>query len=266
MGLGPVAVSAQAANPAETALRDSLAKNSFILRNFSGATTVHAEWTGDALRLDTPPWQAFGVLQVRGVKFKDQQVTIYGNRRMLLRDKQGKLGLDVNAEPVQIDVKLPGAETADGLQKLKNALFFSSVSEALKSVPLQLRRAILPETLPETKEVGKPECDCSAKDTDACAGHPLDGLTEVKPVKPVMPELDAIGGASIVGTSKVAMSVDESGHVTDVWIMNSLGQALDNETATLYRGQLFHPATCHGRPVPGVIVIEADFLPPKIIR
>jgi len=259
VGLWPVAMGAQTASSAETALRDSLVKNRLILRNFSGAATVHAEWTGDALRLDTPPWQAFGVLQVQGVKFKDQQVTIYGNRRMLLRDKKGKLGLGGNAEPVQIEVKLPGAGAADGLQKLKDALFFSSVNEALKSVPLQLRSAIRTEMFPETKESSKSECDCSAKDTDACLGHPLEGLTGVKPVKREMPDLDAIGGATIVGALKFAVSVDESGHVTDVWIMDSLGQGLDDETATLYRKQLFHPATCHGRPVPDAIIIENDF-------
>ena len=46
LGVWPVAIGAQAASSAETALRDSLVKNRVILRNFSADAEVHAECNG----------------------------------------------------------------------------------------------------------------------------------------------------------------------------------------------------------------------------
>ena len=83
-----------------------------------------------------------GVLTIKSVKLKGQQVRIDGTRRTLLYDKKGKLALYGSESPeVEIMVDLHGADPNMVLPQLENDLFFPSLGDAVAAVPNDCRAA-----------------------------------------------------------------------------------------------------------------------------
>lgn len=262
VGLGPVSIGAQPASSAETALRDSLVKSSFILRNFSADAEVHAEWNGTELTLDSPRWRTMGVLKIKSVKLKGQQVRINGIRRTLLYDKKGQLTLYRSEPPeVEIVVDLHAADPNMVLPQLENELFFPSLGDAVAAVPKQLQGSIPGHILTEWRpKKQSPPCDCAADGTDACVDHRLNGLQQPKVLRSVDPEFtDEARRAKLNGNVQVALTVDSLGHPMDLWLVRPLGYGLDEAAARAVQQYIFQPATCHDNAVPVTLYIDVNF-------
>ena len=96
----------QAAKTPFDAFRDSVIDRQFALRNFSGKTKVKVAWEGTLFALDAPGWQTFGMLKVRSVTEKGEQIRLDCERHVL-----GLIGLNHLApypvvDSVQISIDL----------------------------------------------------------------------------------------------------------------------------------------------------------------
>lgn len=65
--------------------------------------------------------------------------------------------------------------------------------------------------------------------------------------------------AKLQGAVMLSVVVDESGKVTDIKVMKSLGKGLDEKAAEAAAKWKFRPATRYGRPVPVNVTIEMKF-------
>jgi len=252
--LSAAMASAQPAKSAFDAFRDSVMKQQFVLRNFSGETKVHAEWNGTQFALDTPRWHTFGVIQVHSVKQNGEEVRMECERHALLRDSLDKLVPYAVVDTVEITIDLQGGSPAQVLPELRDAIFYSSTSDALAAVPEPLQRFV-PAHVDKTEKnpaaVGMPSCDCNQGKT--CATSPIVVYT-------ASPEYSEEGSKrKINGEVDSAFIVDETGHTHDLWITRPLGYGMDEKAAETVSGYVFKPATCHGKPVSAPMTAGINF-------
>jgi TonB family protein len=80
-----------------------------------------------------------------------------------------------------------------------------------------------------------------------------------------MPDTKLVGSTLIAqsgGKVEVQVTIDESGHVKNAWLVHSAGKAnslLANVAVTAARQWIFQPATLHGKPVTAEHLIVFDF-------
>lgn len=261
--LGANATCAQSTQDAFGEFRDSVVKKQFVLRNFSDELKVRAVWTGTTIGLDTPRWYTFGLLEVNSVKMKGPQITLDCNRRVLVWNQQHSLAPYAIVDPVQISVDLRDGNAAQILPQLRDQLFYSSTADALDAIPKLLRKQI-PSHIPGTLNAVQPRplsCDCGEKETDSCVGNmKAAGIVPPKIVHAPDPEFsEEARRKKLNGHVITAFVVDESGHTSDVWIAQPLGEGLDQKAAEAVLGYVFQPATCNGRPVGTPLGSEINF-------
>jgi hypothetical protein len=165
---------ADSTKEAVNAFRDSVAKSQLVLRNFSGEEKVHASWSGMQLELDAPRWRTFGVVIVDSVKVKGQTLTLHCVRHVVVRDKTDKIVLYAQPDSMEIDVNLNGAEPGLILPKLRAALFYSSIDDAVAAIPNELRN-VIPARVDKnlgisgtSAQTPSAACDCAVKDKTGC--------------------------------------------------------------------------------------------------
>lgn len=264
------AVWAQGDKDVETVFENSLAKQQFVLRNFSGEDQVRATWTGTALQLDEPSWRTLGVLNVDAVKLNGAKLTLSCKRHVVIKDKNDKTVLYADARPVEIDIDLGNADPTEILLKLKDELFFASLEDALGAIPDSMRRAI-PARIDKRPGAfsGSPQaqCDCANKDKPDCAALNLkpDGMTPQGMTAPKYVSGDPAKFTEeaerlrLKGSVDVALIVNEKGNPTNVWITRPLGKGLDEAAANSVLSYVFRPAKCHDKPVPVFLYVDVAF-------
>lgn len=257
------ATCAQSTQDAFSAFRDSAVKKQFVLRNFSDELKVGAAWTGATIQLDTPRSYAFGLLEVNSVKMTGQQIVLDCSRRVLVWNQQHSLAPYAIVDPVQISVDLRNGNADQILPQLRDQLFYSSIADALDAIPKLLRNQI-PSHKPGPLNTAQSRpllCDCSENHTDACVGNmKADGIVLPKIVHAPDPEFsEEARSKKLNGQVITAFIVDRSGHTSDVWVVQPLGEGLDQKAAEAVRGYVFQPATCHGRPVETPLGAEINF-------
>ena len=252
----------QSTKDAVNAFRDSMGKGQFVLRNFSGEDQVHAVWTATGLEFDEPQWRTLGVLAVDSVNMDANRLTLKCIRHVVIKDKNDRMVLYADARPVEIDVDMGGAQPTDVLPKLKEALFFASTEDALASIPERVRSSI-PARIDKKPSAysSKPraQCDCADKGSPDCAAVPLQskGMTPPRWVSGKDPQFtDEASRVRLNGFVDVAVTVDENGRPTDVWVVRPLGKGLDEAAAKSVLSYVFKPAMCHDKPVPMFLFVE----------
>lgn len=133
---------AESAKDAVKALQASIGNSQLVLKNFSGEDQVRANWTGTAIQLDPPRWQTMGVLVLDSVRLKGKKLTLECTRHVALRDTDDKVVLFPLPTRVAIDVDLGDGDPAELLPKLRDALFYSSIDDALGALPKDRRGSI----------------------------------------------------------------------------------------------------------------------------
>lgn len=247
-------VCGQSAKEAFNAFRDSVLNQQLVLRNFDGATNVRAVWSGNQFEIGATRWHTFGVLQVHSVKKKGEEIKLECDRRVMVWDDANRLEPDNVVDSVEISIDLQAGDAAQILPQLRDAIFYSSTSEALAAGPKPLQRFVpghLDETQKNPATVGMPPCDCGQK--GPCASR-------TKVPRSADPEYSEQGRKRMInGSVTIAFIVDESGRTQDVWITRPLGYGMDEEAAKTVFGYLFEPATCHGSPVSVPTTSEINF-------
>lgn len=251
----------QSATAAFDAFRDSVVNQQFVLRNFSGETKVHVAWTGSQLQLDAPKWRTFGVVQVRSVKMKGEEVKLECDRHVVLWSDSNDLARYPVGDSIEISVDLRGGNAAQLFPKLRDTMFYSSTADALAAVPKLVQKMVPAHAnkVAQSADGTVKPCDCS--DDDPCANTKgAQGYMFPKVVFTPDPEFsEEARKRKINGDIVTAFMVDESGHVHDVWIARPLGYGLDEEAAKTVLAYRFKPATCHGSPISVPLGAEINF-------
>lgn len=96
----------------------------------------------------------------------------------------------------------------------------------------------------------------SSTKPDPCS----DSATKPKPLSVPQPVYtDAARAAGIEGKVRVELTVDETGRVVDVKVIQGLGHGLDEAALSAARGASFSPAQRCGRPVRATFNIAMRF-------
>ena len=256
---------AEWAKDAVNAFRDSLGNGQFILRNFSGEDQVRAVWKDTALQLDEPRWRTLGVLTIESVKLNGTTLNLSCKRHIVIKDKNDKTVLYADTQPVEVQIDLRGGDPTEVLPKLKDALFFPSIDNALGAIPDSMRRAVparIDNKPAAFESKPKPHCDCADKAKPDCEAVPLssDGMTVPRYVSGDPPKFsNEAERTKMSGSVDVALTVDENGRPTNVWVTRPLGKGLDEAAAISVLSYVFRPATCHGKPVPVFLFVDVPF-------
>jgi hypothetical protein len=256
---------AQKARDAVAALQSSIGSTQLILRNFTGEDKVLATWTGTQSTLTPARWQTMGVLQLGSVKLSGHKVTLQCVRHILIKDDKDQLALYPEPTKVQIEVDLGDADPAAVLSKIKDDLFFASVSDAVNAIPKELKSSVparmdkspVPEKVALT--TSQPACDCAEKENPACEAdkRPRRGMVPPKLLKSKDPEFtDAARHGFVDSHVLIGLKVDETGRPNDVWVLRPVGMGLDEAAAKSVLTYVFRPAMCHDAPV--VVFLNVD--------
>lgn len=259
--LSLVSACAQTAKDAEDAFRASVIKQQLVLRNFSADTAVHLTWMDASLRLQLPNWHMLGVLTIKSVHLNGQQLQISGTRQMLVRDKKDQLGPSGDGQPVEVDIDLNGRDPAIVLPQIREKLFFASIDEAVAAIPRIFRENIPGSLKKVEKKPPLPECDCAAHGTDPCLDHQASGgWVNPRLLQSADPHYSpAARNKKLNGTVTLAVALDASGRITDLWVTKPLGLGLEDEAARAVRQYVFAPATCHDQPAPTSLYVDVNF-------
>jgi hypothetical protein len=244
-------VHGQSTKAALDAFRDSVVDQQFVLRNFSGETKVKVAWGGTKFALGAPGWQTFGVLKVRSVKQKDEQIRLDCERHVLGWNGPNSLGPYPVVDLVQISIDLRGGDPTQLLPQLRDEIFFSSIADALPAIPKPLRKMVPAHEnngVQNATGMTKP-CDCS--EDDPCASvKGAAGFVFPKIVHAADPRFSDEGSRrKLNGTVVTAFMVDDKGVTHDVWITRPLGYGMDEQAAKAVFNYVFQPATCRGAPL-----------------
>lgn len=251
----------QSTQAAFDAFRNSIMDRQFVLRNFSGGTKVQVALKGTQFELDAPSWRTFGLLKVRSVSEKDEQIILECDRHVLAFIGLNKLAPYSVIDSVQILIDLRGGDPNQLLPQLQNAIFYSSVDDALAAIPKPLQKMVPAREykgIQNPKDITKP-CDCSVDDPCASVkGAP--GYVVPKAVRTPDPDYSDEGRSrKLNGMIRIAFIVDDKGDPIDVWITRPLGYGMDEQAAKTLSNYVFKPATCHGSPVSMPLYIEMTF-------
>ncbi len=255
----------QSAKAVFDVFRDSVVNQQFVLRNFSGEDKVHGVWTGPGVTLDAPRWHTLAELEVNSAQLERGTVVMNCSRRVLIRDSAGQIQLFPTRANIEIDVDLAGADPEEVLAKLRDALFYPTMDDALHALPKHVSK-ILPGRMDfkpgEKPDLTKPSCDCAADDNLACAveHRKIDGVIPPKFLGGSNPRFTKEARKrKIGGDVYVALSVDTTGQPQDVWIVTPVGMGLDEEAAKAVLTYKFRPAMCHEKPAAVDLFVDVRF-------
>jgi hypothetical protein len=240
-----------------------MAKDQFVLKNFSGEDQVHVSWTGTALQLDKPRWRTLGVLNLVAAKLNSAKLTLSCNRHVVIRDKNDKTVLYADVRPVEIDIDLGSADPTEILPKVRDGLFFLSIEDAIAAIPDGMRRSI-PARIDKSPAAllnePKPQCDCADKSNCDAVYLPAKSMKPPRYLSGSPPKLtEEAERLRLKGSVDVALIVNEKGNPTNVWIARPLGKGLDEAAANSVLSYVFRPAKCHDKPVPVFLYVDVAF-------
>jgi hypothetical protein len=138
-------------------------------------------------------------------------------RHVAIRDKADKVVLLPLPTRVAVDVELGDADPAQVLPKLREALFHSSIDDALAARPKDRKGSIPAQTdfnSAQRPDPSKPACDCAVDDRDACSDQhrKIEGIVPPKFLGGRDPQLTDKARKSGLDTKvDVALKVDEAG-------------------------------------------------------
>lgn len=252
----------QSTKTAFDTFRDSLVGQQLVLRNFSGETTVNVAWGGGTqFALDAPKWQTFGLLKVRSVNQKDEQIRLDCERHVLALIGPNHLAPYPVVDSVQISIDLRGGDPTQLLPQLRDVIFFSSIKDALAAIPKPMRK-IVPareyKGVQDANGITKP-CDCSQDDPCASVKGAV-GYMLPKAVHIEDPRFSDEGRVrKINGNILTAFIVDQTGRVRNVWITRPLGYGMEEQAAKTVSSYVFKPATCHRNPVSRPLTSQINY-------
>jgi TonB family protein len=260
---------------AEKAFRDSLANQLLIARDFSAEPEVDYQWTAQGLEAQAPPrLRTLGSIEVGSVKVKGGRVEIRGTRQTLLSKKKdngtsGSGDLEVSeGSPVGLVIDLGGADPATVLPRLKEALFYANLEEAVAGIPPMYRRILgfrgersadQPENRAGSRIGSRTGNRAGGAAQRVCPADPS-SFTQPRVVHSENPEYsEEARRAKFSGNVLLGLTVDEDGEATDLWIVRPAGYGLDERAAQAVRQYQFNPAMCVGEPVASSLAIEVNF-------
>ena len=255
------ALNAQTEKDAEEAFRHEVINQRLVPHGFSAEPEVDYRWTPAGVQTDDPAVHTFGAFQTDSVNVKHDRIELQGIRYTLVKDEQGQPAFSGGASAL-LFVDLQGADPATVLSVLKNQLFYPSIDAAQADIPAAYRKMLPydPAKFNRLKaDSGSPHEKPSIEGCSADATLTLPKLThQVNPKFSKESRRAKIGGDVVV-----AITVDDAGKPTDLWLAAAAGPGLDAEALEAVEKYRFKPATCNGAPVPVPLFIEVNF---KILR
>ena len=248
---------AQSDKDAEKVFEQSVLNQQLYLRNFSAETDLKARWTGNTVHFEPPFAHILLPLTIEAVKFKSSLVEIDALRPIVVVDPAKGLVPGPATTPVRILVDIKGANKQLLFPALSQALFWPSRDEALAAVPREHggKAPIEPKLYPQlagAHQVSPDKiCDCNDLGTPACRGRaPYEGAVPMKILRVGEPEFsEEARKKKVNGQVTFSVVVDETGQITDIWIVQPLGLGLDENAVRALHQYVMQPATCHDRPV-----------------
>jgi hypothetical protein len=247
------------------------------LRGYPADAVVTFTWFDGKLVPDPVILHGMGAFIPDTVRLKGSKILIEGQFETLVRaggsvDPQtgvhtaGKIA-PMGQLPMRLEVDMQKASPATVIPQLQAQLFFPSLGEALKSLPVYVAD-ILPFPV-DTKL--QPPCNCAhvlqdGKWIEVDGSNP--NLVPPAFIKIVPnPALDQMAiDAKISGTITFVYQVSETGRVDELWLAKPLSSTLDESAGKTSRENLFKPATLDGKPVGTVSVqtipVNYDTAPP----
>jgi TonB family protein len=248
-----LAAQVQTPDQALNEFRTQIVGNKFLVRGFSDDSITTFQWDSTGLSFADPKLHTLGVLKPESVQLRDKIIQITGQRKTLVRDKDGSLRLAGDSSAI-ILVDLQSADPAQVIPELKSALFFSTMQEGLSSVPAG--RVLL-------------SADPAQKKSSDLLHSPADkncpGDGQIYQHATLQHVADAefseeAKRAHFSGTVEVVATVDKDGIPRDIWIIRSPGLGLDQKAGEAVAKYKFHPATCDGKPVKTTGHIDVNFV------
>jgi TonB family protein len=221
----------------------------FFLKGFSADDIVKFAWTSGGVLALPSEFHTLGVYTFGNAKLKGDTVELAGERSTLVRDQDGHPAL-MGEAPVTVDVALHGADPTQVLTSLKAQMTYSTSQDALAAIP-PIYTALIPATPKIAQKSSDPPPNCLAP-----------GATFVRPKIISAPDAaysEQARSAHFNGKVRVALTVDEGGHATNLWLTRPVGLGLDAQALKAVSGYVFQPATCDGVPVKKVLMIEVSF-------
>jgi TonB family protein len=201
----------------------------------------------------------FGVFTTQSVKLKGDRLIIEGTRGTLMRDGQKNLLGRAGDAPMKLEIDLHNAPATLQLPMLEKMLFFENAATAFAGLPMPFSEMLPFNTTGRTPT----KCGC----TMIFDGGQWIKLAhdEPRPSPPklkfsVSPEFsEEMRQKKISGGVAVAIYVNSTGHVEDVWVGRPLGFGLDGKAVEAVRQYVFDPAMYAGRPVGTMLNMEVNF-------
>jgi hypothetical protein len=236
----------QADQDALKSFSDSIHKHKLIPLGLSADPEVDYRWLDVGLAVTNPKVHTLGIFEPDSVRLKDGRVRIEGHRRTLIRDEKGAYAASGEGTSVTLVVDLSGTDPAVALPQLKSRLFYPSVEEALTRIPPSYRE-MLPYTLKPDHRPDPKQKESAKELLDAC-GPDAKKADYVPPKMVEMGDPPELRGAvrKGQGESALAVTIDASGHLRDIWIAESSSPSLDSDALDRFERSRFAPATCRG--------------------
>jgi TonB family protein len=253
-GLAAGALGAQTAKDAEKAFRQDVLKQQLYLVGFSAERKVTYAWTGNGIQAEEPALRTLAVVVPDAVSVKRDRIEIKAQRSTLSTDVNGKYAL-TGGGPVMIEVQLNGSDLATVLPKLRNAIFFTKLGDAVAEIP-----ATYKGMLPGAPSASDPEHQERRRNRPSAESCAAGRVTPPRVLHAADPEFsDEARNKKMSGNVMIVMTVDEQGNVADPWVARAMGYGLDENAAKAVRQYRFRPAMCGETPVKTAIAVEVNF-------
>jgi TonB family protein len=230
--------------------RSQILNQRLMLQGFSADPVTNFEWTANGLVNTTPTVRTLGVFNLRSAKLYNDRLELTGSRSTLSKGKDAQPGLLGDA-PIVIKIALNGADPVQVLPELKQQLFFPTLQSAIAAIPLPYQKMLSLADEPPKKPAMPLHPECSVA-----------GANFVRPKVIYQPQpdfTDAARRAHFNGAVTVLMTIDEKGHVSDLWLKSPVGLGLDEQAIKAVSNYRFEPATCDGAGVKTVLAVMVNF-------
>jgi hypothetical protein len=269
---------------ASTADLNSQYRNKILtLRHSFKSNSQHYDAAGNPVKPGKEgPWTLYGRLQITGIKVDNGELEIHGRRTGLVNENGRLCDYGVGQGPLRvpdpigavttIHVELPSGSTAESAI---GKVFALTEQDLLASVP-DLWKPYVRTRLDPRSSDGQweftPGLAADSRFPKLATPKPVNSGTQhlglnapgVIPPKPKhTPEPDyggEIGRALVRGTDKFAVTIDDSGNLTSVTVIDPIGLGVDESAAeTLEKKWKFEPGRLYGKPVSTNMLMEVEY-------
>jgi TonB family protein len=202
-----------------------------------------------------------GRFKTGSVSLKGSKLVLTGERYTLVRDsKKNDRQFAMGGEPMKLEIDLHGVPPMTVLPRLKEMLFADNIQELVAGLSPELAK-MTPTDI--SNPLGANACHCLHLFKDSDWVEVI--LPDPRYVPPIVksqeePEFsDQARQKKKTGTVRLALFVDDTGRVGDVWILEPLGSGLDENAIAAVRKYVFAPAKYEGKPVGTELRIEIAF-------